>query len=75
MGADEYHPLSLRGSNFSDHGGIGYMVIDAIDTMYLMGLKEEYQRAQQWMATEHTFDRDGHYNIFEVRKPSLSSCS
>jgi hypothetical protein len=66
MGADEYHPLTRRGSNFSTHGGIGYMVIDAIDTMYLMGLEEEYQRARNWMVTSQTFDRDGNFNTFEV---------
>ncbi|KAF5356345.1 hypothetical protein D9756_004408 [Leucocoprinus leucothites] len=66
MGADEYHPLSHQGSNFSSHGSVGYMVIDAIDTMYLMGLKEEYQRARSWMATQHTFDRDGNFNTFET---------
>jgi len=66
MGADEYHPLSRRGSNFSTHGSIGYMVIDALDTMYLMGLNEEYQRARTWMAVQHSFDRDENYNTFEV---------
>jgi len=66
MGADEYHPLSRRGSNFSTQGSIGYMVIDAIDTMYLMGLDEEYQRVRTWMAVQHTFDRDENYNTFEV---------
>lgn len=68
MGADEYHPISHRGSNFSIHGGVGYMVIDAIDTMYLMGLKEEYNRARLWLATEHTFDRNGNFNSFEARR-------
>jgi mannosyl-oligosaccharide alpha-1,2-mannosidase len=66
MGADEYHPLSHRGSNFSKHGGIGYMVVDALDTMHLMGLKEEYDRTRHWLATEHTFNRDGNFNSFEV---------
>lgn len=66
MGADEYHPISHRGSNFSTHGGIGYTVIDAIDTMYLMGLEDEYKRARHWIATKHTFDRDGNFNTFEA---------
>ncbi|KAJ3564465.1 hypothetical protein NP233_g8277 [Leucocoprinus birnbaumii] len=66
MGADEYHPLSHRGSNFSTHGSIGYMVIDAIDTMYLMGLKEEYQRARKWVAEQQSFDRNGNFNTFET---------
>jgi len=42
------------------------MVIDALDTMYLMGLNEEYQRARTWMAVQHSFDRDENYNTFEV---------
>lgn len=67
MGADEYHPISHRGSNFSSHGGIGYMVIDAIDTMYLMGLEDEYKRARHWLASKHTFNREGNFNTFEVR--------
>lgn len=66
MGADEYHPISHRGSNFSIHGGVGYTVIDAIDTMYLMGLEEEYKRARHWIASQHTFDRNGNFNTFEV---------
>ncbi|KAF9449311.1 glycoside hydrolase family 47 protein [Macrolepiota fuliginosa MF-IS2] len=66
MGADEYHPITHRGSNFSSRGGIGYMVIDAIDTMYLMGLKDEYNRARDWLSSRHTFDRDENFNTFET---------
>jgi hypothetical protein len=47
MGADEYHPISREGTNLTSAGGIGYTVVDSIDTMLLMGLDEEYARARQ----------------------------
>jgi len=66
MGCDEYSPLTKKGTNLTDSGGIGYTVIDALDTMQLMNLQEEYERARKWIATKLTFDRDGNYNTFEV---------
>ena len=66
MGDDEYHPMSKVGSNLTNAGGIGYTIIDAIDTMQIMGLQEEYNRARQWVSTKLTFDRDGNFNTFEV---------
>lgn len=66
MGYDEYHPLSHKGSNLSPAGGIGYFIIDSIDTMLLMGLSEEYARARRWVAHELSFDRDGEFNSFET---------
>lgn len=69
MGCDAYHPVSQRGSNLTEAGGIGYMVLDAIDSLILLGLDEEYRRAREWVATELSFDRDGVYNTFEVSPP------
>ena len=66
MGNDEYHPISKRGSNLTDSGSIGYAIIDAIDTMQIMGLQEEYNRAREWVSTELRFDRNGNFNTFEV---------
>jgi len=70
MGCDAYHPVSKHGSNLTTAGGIGYMVLDAMDSLILLGLDEEYQRAREWVATKLSFDRNGIYNTFEV---SLSS--
>ncbi|KAJ3770678.1 glycoside hydrolase family 47 protein [Lentinula raphanica] len=66
MGFDEYHPISKKGSNLARSGGIGYTVVDALDTMYLMGLKPEYQRARSWVEHELGFDREGELNTFET---------
>ncbi|KAJ7791767.1 glycoside hydrolase family 47 protein [Mycena olivaceomarginata] len=69
MGSDEYHPISHRGTNLSTSGGIGYTVVDAIDTMLLMGLHQEYSRASNWVRNHLSFDRDGQsrcFNTFET---------
>jgi uncharacterized protein YyaL (SSP411 family) len=67
MGADEYHPISRKGSNLTAAGGVGYTVVDALDTMLIMGLDEEYQRARSWVANEISFERNASFNTFEVR--------
>ena len=67
MGADEYHPIAHKGSNLTEAGGIGYTVVDSIDTMLIMGLDEEYQRARTWVETKLDFEKDAEFNTFEVR--------
>ncbi|KAJ7218208.1 glycoside hydrolase family 47 protein [Mycena rebaudengoi] len=66
MGDDEYHPISRKGSNLTDAGGIGYTVIDSIDTMLLMGLTEEYSRARAWVENSMNFERDANFHTFET---------
>lgn len=66
MGSDEYHPLSQHGSNLTEAGSIGYMVVDVLDSLHIMGLEEEYSRARQWVE-KLNFDVDGLYSTFEVR--------
>jgi mannosyl-oligosaccharide alpha-1,2-mannosidase len=70
MGDDEYHPISRKGSNLTDAGGIGYTVIDSIDTMLLMGLTEEYSRARAWVENSMNFERDANFHTFEASVPS-----
>lgn len=66
MGDDEYHPIGKSGTNLTEAGGIGYAVVESIDTMLIMGLDDEYARAQQWVAEDLSFARDGSFNTFEV---------
>ncbi|KAK1224643.1 mannosyl-oligosaccharide alpha-1,2-mannosidase [Marasmius sp. AFHP31] len=68
FGSDEYHSVSHRGTNFSSDGGVGYTIVDALDTMYLMGtpLRSEYERAKEWVANELSFDRRGTFITFET---------
>jgi mannosyl-oligosaccharide alpha-1,2-mannosidase len=64
--ADEYHPLSHGGTNLSDEGPVGYTIIDALDTMLLMGLQDEYRKARDWVRDHLTWERGGRFNVFEV---------
>lgn len=73
MGSDEYHPISRMGTNFSTDGGIGYMILDSLDTIQLMGLGEEYKRARRWVLESLSFDRDENYNLFEASIGIFSS--
>ncbi|EGN93776.1 glycoside hydrolase family 47 protein [Serpula lacrymans var. lacrymans S7.3] len=66
MGDDEYHPISHQGSNLTKPGGIGYTVVDSIDTMLIMGLPDEYERAKLWVANDMSFDRDAPFSTFET---------
>lgn len=58
--------LGHAGTNLTSAGGIGYTIVDSIDTMLIMGLDEEYKRARKWIAMELTFDRDANFSTFEV---------
>ncbi|KAF7974892.1 hypothetical protein HWV62_11037 [Athelia sp. TMB] len=66
MGDDEYHPISKQGSNLTKAGGIGYTVVDSIDTMLIMGLHDEHARARDWVANKMSFERDANFNTFET---------
>ncbi|KAL1757148.1 glycoside hydrolase [Schizophyllum commune] len=66
MGYDEYHPLSHTGSNLGGGNGIGYTVVDSIDTMLLMHLDDEYKRAREWVANNLSFDQEGEFSTFET---------
>ncbi|KAJ7473958.1 glycoside hydrolase family 47 protein [Mycena latifolia] len=66
MGYDEYHPISRQGSYIGYGGGIGYTVVDALDTMLLMGLEAESARAKDWIKEKLSFDRNGAFSTFET---------
>ena len=46
-GHDELLPMSRRGANSF---GMGLTIIDSLDTIWLMGLSEEFEKARQWVA-------------------------
>ncbi len=50
-GDNELKPISKRGHSSSVFGKtkLGATIVDSLDTLYLMGLKEEYQRARDWI--------------------------
>ena len=52
-GLDELHPLSHKGD---DWFGLGLTLIDALDTLFIMGLTEEFESARHWVETSLSFD-------------------
>lgn len=72
FGDDDYHPISKTGSNLTEAGAIGYMVVDSLDTLMLMGLDDELKRARAWVNDKLSFDLDGEYNTFEVSRPAAA---
>nr|XP_060613211.1 endoplasmic reticulum mannosyl-oligosaccharide 1,2-alpha-mannosidase [Anolis sagrei ordinatus] len=61
-GHDELKPIS---KSFNEWFGLGLTLIDALDTMWIMDLKEEFAEARQWVATELRFDKNVDVNLFE----------
>ncbi|KAF8651562.1 hypothetical protein HU200_063383 [Digitaria exilis] len=63
-GMDELQPQSKNGIN--SFGGLGATLIDSLDTLYIMGLKDEFQKARDWVAESLDFDKDYDASVFET---------
>ena len=64
MGSDELQPQSRRGKNF--FGGLGATIIDSLDTLWIMGLSDEYARAREWVAETLHFEKNYEASVFET---------
>ncbi|KAM9841270.1 endoplasmic reticulum mannosyl-oligosaccharide 1,2-alpha-mannosidase [Aulostomus maculatus] len=62
-GHDELKPIS---KSFGEWFGLGLTLIDSLDTMWIMGLKEEFAEAKQWVEKELSFNRNVDVNLFET---------
>ncbi|XP_008789604.1 mannosyl-oligosaccharide 1,2-alpha-mannosidase MNS1-like [Phoenix dactylifera] len=63
-GQDELQPQSKNGVN--SFGGLGATLVDSLDTLYIMGLKDEFQRAREWVANSLDFNKDYVASVFET---------
>jgi endoplasmic reticulum Man9GlcNAc2 1,2-alpha-mannosidase len=45
---------------------MGWVIIDALDTMMLMNLTDEVARSRKWIAEELTWDQDRDVSLFET---------
>ena len=51
-GQNELKPISKRGhtaSVFGKNNALGATIVDSLDTLYLMGLTKEFERAKEWV--------------------------
>ncbi|SMQ52266.1 unnamed protein product [Zymoseptoria tritici ST99CH_1A5] len=64
-GLDEYHPVSHTGKQMVPNG-MGWIIVDALDTMMLMNLTTELEQSRQWIHSNLTYDQDHDVNTFET---------
>uniref|UniRef100_A0A336LEB7 alpha-1,2-Mannosidase n=1 Tax=Culicoides sonorensis TaxID=179676 RepID=A0A336LEB7_CULSO len=67
-GANELRPVSKKPYNEGIFGKneIGLTIIDAIDTLYIMGLTNEYEEAKMWIENNFTLEKyQGYFDTFE----------
>ncbi|TWW66735.1 Endoplasmic reticulum mannosyl-oligosaccharide 1,2-alpha-mannosidase [Takifugu flavidus] len=62
-GRDELKPIS---KSFGEWFGLGLTLIDSLDTMWILGLKEEFTEAKSWVEQELSFSKNTDVNLFET---------
>jgi hypothetical protein len=66
-GHDEVHPLSGGYDEFFVPGHpIGLSIIEALDTLYVLGLDDELAQSVRWIEGNVDFDIDGDFHVFEA---------
>jgi hypothetical protein len=65
-GYDEYHPISRKGRYMAEPNGMGWIIVDALDTLMLMNLTQELNHAREWVSTTLDYDKDQDVNTFET---------
>ena len=65
FGADELMPQTGQGNN--KWGGIGITLVDSLDTLWLLGMKEEFNRARDWVRDHLDYNNSkGKVSVFET---------
>ncbi|XP_053310695.1 mannosyl-oligosaccharide 1,2-alpha-mannosidase IC [Spea bombifrons] len=66
-GENELRPLTKDGHFGSLFGGLkGATIVDALDTLYIMELKEEFADAENWIESSLDLNVNGEASLFEV---------
>jgi hypothetical protein len=69
FGNDELKPSSMRGEN--GWGGSGTTLVDSLDTLWLMDMKEEFYRARDWCRDHLNHNINKAVSVFETTIRSL----
>ncbi|KAI8518400.1 Endoplasmic reticulum mannosyl-oligosaccharide 1,2-alpha-mannosidase [Branchiostoma belcheri] len=62
-GHDELKPISKAAS---DWFGLGLTIVDSLDTMWIMGLMEEFEEARKWVEKDLILKKNVDVNLFET---------
>ena len=65
-GYDEYHPVSKSGRMMVQPTGLGWIIVDALDTLILMNMTTQVAHARDWIANTLSYDLDHDVNTFET---------
>lgn len=64
-GKNELRPLSKIGNaGVFGSNDLGATIVDSLDTLYIMGLKEQYLEGRQWVADKFTLENKVRFRIF-----------
>lgn len=66
-GKDEINPVSGTSQSFFIEGhDLGLSLVEALDTLWIMELDEEFQAGVDWVKANLNFDIDGYAQVFET---------
>uniref|UniRef100_A0A3Q1CN54 alpha-1,2-Mannosidase n=1 Tax=Amphiprion ocellaris TaxID=80972 RepID=A0A3Q1CN54_AMPOC len=67
-GHNELKPLAKKGhsTNIFGNSQLGASIVDALDTLYIMGLHEEFKDGQEWIEQNLDFGVNAEVSVFEV---------
>ena len=66
-GKDEINPVSGTSRSFFIEGhDLGLSLVEALDTLWIMGLDAEFQAGVDWVKQNLSFDVDGEAQVFET---------
>ncbi|KAK9240397.1 glycoside hydrolase [Lipomyces kononenkoae] len=65
FGKDIYRPVAKTSRNMAPEG-IGWIIVDCLDTMMIMNLEEPLSNAREWVANNLTYDQDYEVSTFET---------
>lgn len=64
-GLDQYRPVAKDGKNMVE-GGLGWIIVDALDTMIMMNLTSRIQDARSWIRHSLQYNQDHDVSTFET---------
>ena len=64
-GYDVYYPLAKSGDQMAEKG-MGWIIVDALDTLMIMNLTSRLSHAREWISTSLDYNQDQEVNTFET---------
>ncbi|KAJ0070178.1 hypothetical protein NL108_002496, partial [Boleophthalmus pectinirostris] len=67
-GHNELKPIAKKGhsTNIFGNSQLGASIVDALDTLFIMGLQEEFKDGQEWIEQNLDFSINAEVSVFEV---------